>query len=1023
MWFAFRKLKLINLFACLFIATSYSTAHASQQVSQNPWFNDSQGSSNVRKLNFAEQFKDEYLSQLSTRGSKWQLHKQKIDQILTAKADENTDEFDIYIPMPDGSLQLFKLNPVAVMAAKLALKYPHLRSFHGIQIDSKNNSGRFDLSPDGFSGMFRYNDQWVMLATNKKSDKSEYISYYAKDEIHYETRKFTGNDYLTSTDKYSQKLAAKALNLVAQRAVGEQIRTFRLAISASAEYTDENGGEAGAMAEIVRLVNRVNQILLVDLAIQFELIDDNDRLIFTDPNTDPFTNTSAEDDIEANQDIIDRLIGPNNYDIGHLLNTDPGGLATLEGACRGSFKAQAQSGSSRPTGESFYVQLVIHEFGHQLGAAHSFNALDQNNCNDESRSPDSAVEPGSGSTIMSYANLCGEQNLQQNNDGYFHAFSIEQIQSFLAQRSCGSSQSSGNDVPSINTPSIQHTIPASTPFLLSAEVTDNDADSLTYAWDQIDSGGFAGATANRQERETDNGANPLFRSYPANSNSTRYFPRISDVLTGSDSDGEVLPTEARQLNFELVVRDGNGGVNTLQAEVNIEQTGEAFSVIQPQASTTASPVKWTGGQLQEVQWNTADSELAPISCANVDILLDADGNNTFETTLASATANDGAHQVSSPSTNSTSARLMIKCSDSIFYAVNPGQFDLLPGAEPVAPLITGQLNKTLPEDASFSISFSDLSVDDPDTNYPDNFTLRIEQGSNYSFANNNVTPETNFNGALTVNVSVNDGISNSNIFPFVAQITPINDTPTAIADAATINQDASSTSIDVLSNDRDPDQDALTITEISYSGTGQAAIANNRVSYTPAAGFSGTESITYNIEDPSFATSSATLTITVSATPITPAPAPSPTPPTSSDSGGGSIGHLLILLTLGLFVSMSSACVQSSTTENSQANMNLHPKDLSVQAAKEDAKLAAQNLDFRVLGFVRKLISLPGIDQAKYSAEWVEKHCGIQILKGVTDTVEAGEDLSHQKALRIYAQAYNKVIFKSCQIFQKDYSE
>lgn len=1022
MGFAFKKIKLMNLLSMLFIAVFCSTVYANGQDSQLPWFKDSQDHpKSAQGKSFTSQFEDEYLSQLATRGARWNVNRNTINKILSA----SLNQIELHIPMPDGSLQLFKLEPIKVMADGLAAKFPQLRSFHGEQINNINNSGRFDFSPDGFSGMFRYEGQWVMLSTNKNSDKTEYISYYAKDEIPQQSTTLSGSDYLISdqinSGKFAESAAAKSIDLVAQRSVGEQIRTYRLAVSASGEYTNANGGEASTMAEIVRLVNRVNQIFLVELAIQFELIDNNDRLIFTNANTDPFTNTDAGDDIDTNQQTIDDLIGSENYDIGHLLNTDSGGLATLRSACRETVKARAQSGSSRPSGESFYIQLVIHEFGHQLGAAHSFNALDNNNCDDTQRSRNSAVEPGSGSTIMSYAGLCGEQNLQQDNDGYFHAFSIEQIQSFLAERSCGTPQFSGNDVPTITTAPIQHTIPASTPFVLNVEVSDDDGDTLTYAWDQINPGSFDGATATRQERETDNGFNPLFRSYPPNLNSTRYFPRLSDVLNDTDSDGEVLPTETRQLTFELVVRDGNGGVNTMQAEINIEKTTGAFSIIQPQTSTNAAPVRWSGGQLQNVQWNTADSELPPISCPNVDILLDADGNNSFETTLLTGIPNDGEQQVTAPSTNSNSARLMIKCSDNVFYAVNPGQFVLLPGADPVAPLITGQQSKSSTEDSSVLILFSDLTVDDPDTNYPDNFTLKIEPSSNYSVVNNAITPEPDFNGTLTVNVSVNDGNADSNVFPMVIQITPVNDAPTAVADTATINQDASAVNIDVVNNDIDPDQDTLTITQINYSGTGQAAIVNNQISYTPATGFSGTETLTYNIEDPSFSTSTATLTISVTATPIT--PTPTPTPPPSSDSGGGSFGHLLGLLTLALLVSLSSGCAQSSNSTKIQQQSNQQPEDLSIETAQKDAKLAAKNLDFRVLGFVKKLISLPGIDQAKYSAQWIEKQCGIRILKGVTDTVEPGEDMSHRKALRIYADAYNKVIFKSCQVFQKDYSE
>lgn len=1032
---------LIRFFTCLIFCVFSLVSVAQQANVISPWSKEE--SPFIHNFSLTNQFKDDDVSQMATAGTIWHLNQSQLAQLFS----KNSMQYVVNIPLPDGTTEVFKLTPTSVMSARLADKYPDIHTFKGVQVNDEGNSGRFDYSPNGFSGMFKYNGLMVMLANNKHGNQSEYISYYAKDEIQGEALVSSTIDPLADTGP--QKLLGKAATQLALRPIGEEIRTYRVAISATAEYTIANGGEASAMAEIVRLVNRINEILLSDLAIQFELVDENDRLIFTNPDTDPFTNSDSNADLDINQDTIDDLIGPDNYDIGHVLSTNPGGIAQLVSACKRSRtiierdingneeqvfikggNARGLSGKSNPRGESFYIQLVIHEFGHQMGAEHTFNALDQTACDDSQRSRNSAVEPGSGSTIMSYAGLCGEQNLQGSNDGYFHAFSIEKIQSYLAtQEDCGVPEPSGNNIPNITTTSIQHTIPTSTPFVLTANVTDDDGDQLTYAWDQVNPGGFDGGTASRQERETDSGENPLFRSNLPSSNPTRYFPKLSDVLNGSDSDGEVLPTQARQLDFELVVRDGRGGVNTLSAGVNLVDTGGVFAVTKPLSSTSSSPVEWTGGTSQDVEWNTADTELAPISCNNVDILLDADGNDTFETTLANATENDGLHQVISPNTNSDDARIMVKCTDSIFYAVNPGAFTLLPGAAPIAPLITGQQAKTVQEDTNFAIELTDLVVQDPDSSFPGNFSLQIVQGANYTFSGTSVTPANNFSGDITVSVFVNDGISDSNIFSFVVQVSPVNDTPSAIDDAATVDQDSNVSVIDVLSNDSDPDQDNLTISEITYSGSGQATISNNNVSYMPAAGFSGSETIIYTIQDPSFATDSATLTISVTAAPVTPptptpTPTPAPSPPTNTDSGGGgSMGQLLTLILLALLVSLTTGCSGKMTSHDNKQADQASLITLSIEKAEQDAKIAAEKLDFRALGLVRKLISLPGIDQSVYTTEWVEKHCGIRILRGVTDTVEAGQDLSYQNALRKYAEAYNRVIFKSCLVFQKDYSE
>jgi len=82
----------------------------------------------------------------------------------------------------------------------------------------------------------------------------------------------------------------------------------------------------------MNLVNRINQVLLVDLALQFELVD-NQAIMFFDAANDPYTNSDAATDIEVNQAIVDQAIGSQNYDIGHVLGTIGGGLAFVGVVC------------------------------------------------------------------------------------------------------------------------------------------------------------------------------------------------------------------------------------------------------------------------------------------------------------------------------------------------------------------------------------------------------------------------------------------------------------------------------------------------------------------------------------------------------------------------------------------------------------------------------------------------------------------------------------------------------------------
>jgi len=106
---------------------------------------------------------------------------------------------------------------------------------------------------------------------------------------------------------------------------------------------------------------------------------------------------------------------------------------------------------------------------------------------------------------------------------------------------------------------------------------------------------------------------------------------------------------------------------------------------------------------------------------------------------------------------------------------------------------------------------------------------------------------------------------------FTIVVTPVNDALVAVADIATVSEDAATTSIDVIANDTSEEEDTLTLTLVNTSGIGTVSINLDGVSvdYTPSADFNGTEVITYTISD---GTDTATGTLTVTVTPVNDAP-------------------------------------------------------------------------------------------------------------------------------------------------------
>jgi hypothetical protein len=268
-----------------------------------------------------------------------------------------------------------------------------------------------------------------------------------------------------------------------------------------------------------------------------------------------------------------------------------------------------------------------------------------------------------------------------------------------------------------------------------------------------------------------------------------------------------------------------------------------------------------------------------------------DGDNEFDSVLATETANDGQQLITVPNSMSKQARLMLQCSNSIFYALNDGAFTITAGSESISPIIEGQQSLSLAEDTMLVVSLDDLIVRDPDSAFPEGFSLRLEAGNNYTVEQQSIIPAGDFNGQLAVTAFVNDSISDSTAFILSVMVSAVNDAPIANDDSLSVAQDSPSTSVNVLANDSDIDGDLLTIRSFEYSGEGQVSISNNQLHYTPMAGFAGSETIVYIASDGQ-ETVSASLQVTVNP------PAPNSN---NTGQGGGTITWPLLLCLFGRY--------------------------------------------------------------------------------------------------------------------------
>ena len=563
---------------------------------------------------------------------------------------------ELTLPLPDGGEVTFALEAYDLLPADLAAKYPQIRTFKGHNPAHPIETGRFDLGPQGFHAMFSHQGKMVFVDPLRNADG--YAVYYQQDAF---SRLEEDADKVVGVD--SKVLARKVL------VDGNVRKRYTIAISAAGEYTRYHGGsQVLALAAIATLLNRVNEVYQRDVGAEFQLASKNINLIFTDPATDPFTNSDSDGDenvkVQAKA-FADGDLG--TFDIGHVLNTGGGGLAGLGVLCTAR-KSDGMTGSTTPVGDAFFIDYVAHEIGHQFGADHTFNGT-TGSCGGGNRADTQAYEPGSGSSIMAYAGICGEENIQPHSDPYFHSKSIEQMRAHMATVStCGTTLPLSNNAPQAAAGN-DYVIPANTPFVLKGAGSDLDGNPLLYTWEQIDLGNESSSAATM----IDDGSRPLFRFVSPTSSAERILPSLPSLLSGNLARGEAWPTTNRDLNFRLTVRDGRGGVASDDMKVQVVDTGAAFRITSP-----ISGVSLTPGGSQSLTWDVAGTTVAPISCSKVDISVTQNEGLSWAT-LATSQPNSGSATVTLPGNLTSSVRLKVACSDNIFFAISPLKLPLVQG--------------------------------------------------------------------------------------------------------------------------------------------------------------------------------------------------------------------------------------------------------------------------------------------------------------------------------------------------------
>ncbi|MBC3845813.1 T9SS type A sorting domain-containing protein [Winogradskyella echinorum] len=628
---------------------------------------------------------------------------------------ENKGNTIISFPNSEGKLSRYQVFEASVMAPELQAQFPNMRAYSGQGIDNPTEIVRFTITPKGLHAMFLGTSNGTQFIDPYTVDGSVY-TVYAKKNL--EARNFDFECGVIDEPELLNKSFEN--NLEAKNASDGTLRNYRIAIACTGEYTAFHGGTVtDAMDAIMVTLARVNGIYERELSITMTLVANNSSIVFTDAATDPFNNDSANILIGQSQTEINSTIGSANYDIGHTFSTGAGGLAGLGVSCNNSNKARGVTGSPQPVGDSYDIDFVAHELGHQFGSTHTFNG-NQVNCSGGNRTGSSAYEPGSGSTIMAYAGICGSDNVQGNSDDYFHQKSLELIwnhitSSFLCP---GTTTATGNDEPTAIAGS-DYTIPGGTPYKLdgSGSSDPNGNGSLTYTWEQYDLGPSGVPTETTV-------TGPLVRSFTGTDDPIRYVPRLPEILNngGISTTWEKLSTVNRTINYNLTVRDNNanGGQtdSDLMSITNVAAAGP-FRV----TSQSTNQIVWTPGQTETITWDVAGTTANGINTANVNILLSTDEGLTYNTVLASNVPNDGSHDITVPNVSAPKCRIMVEGAGNIFFNVNNFFF-----------AIGNYEYQNVDVCESFTFNFGGISVPESTTTYS-GYTLNVPTSLTMTDAN------------------------------------------------------------------------------------------------------------------------------------------------------------------------------------------------------------------------------------------------------------------------------------------------
>ncbi|PKA97766.1 putative secreted protein (Por secretion system target) [Flavobacteriaceae bacterium MAR_2009_75] len=656
------------------------------------------------------------------------------------RTDNNISQRIMSFPDNNGGFEDYAIYKSQILHPELAKKFPEIESFVG-------KSAKGDLIHFSYSknhGLHAYLEQpdqkSVSISPSRQGSKNQYL--LSKDseipdpfeclleDVANKTRRGTPNTSRNADDGY--------------------LRKYRLALSTTGEYAryfldgteaNDTARKAKVLAAMVSAMTHVNMVFERDFGVTMEIVANNDEIIYLNASTDPYSGSYNG----QLQQTLDTTIGSDAYDVGHvfvLASNIHGNAGCIACVCSDGQKGSAFSAHYAPETENFN-RLVMHEMGHQFGSYHTMGGACRSGFNSE-------VEPGSGSTIMSYAGIC-HPNIQSESDDYFNYVNVRDVGIWTIENSdCAELVSITNNAPTADAGN-DYTIPKSTPFTLAGVATDADGlEGLTYCWEQNDpENPSSGGTPSPSWTQ---GA--IFRSRPPVNSPVRHLPRMSDLLQNNlTPTWEVLPGVARSMEFAFTVRDnGETGGQTASdlMQVTVDGNSGPFELTSPNTNVT-----WESGETVTVNWNVAQTDQAPINVSLVSLFLSIDGYE-YDIPILEETANDGEETFVLPALpSSTTARLMLRAVDNIFFALNPSNFTTQ-ASEFIMALDETSSDICSGEDAAYSFMYTTFLDFDETVSFS---VENLHEGLTARFAPETVSGQQTTGRSVSLTITGSAGVS------------------------------------------------------------------------------------------------------------------------------------------------------------------------------------------------------------------------------------------------------------------------